>query len=389
MADREVVILSGVRTPLGSFLGTMKDVAAQTFGARLMREAVRRAGIEDRQIDEVIVGNLGNSDCRGNMARETMLEAKLPIEIPAYTVCKNCASAMKSVALATTSIRAGEADIILAGGIESMSRFPYMLTGARTGLRFGSATLVDYLAYTLEGMGLTGERLAEKYEIGRHEQDEFACQSQMKAVAAQESGRFDEQIVPITIPQKKGKPVVLSRDEGIKPKTSIEVLSTLRTVFKEGGTVTAGNASTMNDGGAMLVLASMERAEQLGLAPWAKITGYASAGCEPDVMGIGPVPATKRLLAKTRSAMSDFDLLEINEAFAVQALAVLRELPAEMDRVNVNGGAIALGHPVGATGAILLVKLIHEMRCRNAKRGLANMCIGGGQGMAIALETIS
>jgi acetyl-CoA C-acetyltransferase len=388
MALRDVVILSGVRTPLGMFLGAMKDVPAQTFGARILREAVRRAGIEDRQIDEVILGNLGGSDCHGNIARETMLEASMPIEIPAYTVCKNCASAMKAVALAATSIRAGEADVIIAGGIESMSRFPYMLNGARTGLRFGHATMYDYLAYTLEGMGLTAERLAEKYKIGRQEQDAFAYHSQMKAVAAQQAGRFDEQIVPIEIPQKKGDPIVFNRDEGVKPQTTIEALAKLRTVFKEGGTVTAGNASTINDGGAALVLASAEKASELGLRPWAKIAGYASAGCEPEIMGIGPVPATKRLLAKLGRAMTDFDLLEINEAFAVQAMSVLRELPAAPERVNVNGGAIALGHPVGATGAILVVKLIHEMRRRNVATGLANMCIGGGQGMAIALENI-
>jgi acetyl-CoA C-acetyltransferase len=289
--------------------------------------------------------------------------------------------------MAATTIRAGEADVVVAGGVESMSRAPYVLMGARTGFRMGHVQLTDSLLYVLDGMGMTAERLADKFHISRKEQDEFACESQMKAARAQEAGRFDEQILPITVPQRKGDPIVLEHDEGVKPKTTPEILATLRPVFKEDGTVTAGNSSTINDGAAALVLASAEKARALGLQPIARVKASAACGCDPEIMGIGPVGSTRRLLKKTGMQLDDFDLVELNEAFAVQVLAVCRELPVKPERLNVNGGAIALGHPVGASGAVLLVKLIHEMKRRKAGTGLVSLCIGGGQGLSMALET--
>jgi acetyl-CoA C-acetyltransferase len=389
MSGRDVVILSGVRTPIGSFLGSLKDVRAQTMGARVIEEALRRAGVEASQIDEVVMGNNGGTDCRSNIAREAMLETNFPVEIPAFTVGKACASGLKSIALAASIIRSGEADVMVAGGLESMSRAPYILQGARGGFRLRHVELTDSLLFVLEGMGLTAERLAEEYSISRQEQDQFACQSQFKAAQAQQAGLFDEQILPIAIPQKKGEPVVFKQDEGVRPNTTMEVLAKLRPAFKEGGTVTAGNSSTINDGAAAVVLASAEKARALGLKPLAKVKAWAAAGCDPAIMGIGPVPATRRLLKQTGMGLDDFDLVELNEAFAVQVLAVCQELPFKSERLNVNGGAIALGHPVGASGSILIVKLIHEMKRRQAGNGLVTICIGGGQGLSLALENMS
>lgn len=388
MSGRDVVILSGVRTPIGSFLGSLKDLRAQTMGARVIEEAVRRAGVEPSQIDEVVMGNNGGTDCRSNIAREAMLETSFPVEIPAFTVGKACASGLKSIAMAAALIRAGEADVMVAGGMESMSRAPYILQGARGGFRMRHVELTDSLLFVLDGMGMTAERLAEKYNISRQEQDQLACQSQLKAAKTQQAGLFDEQILPIGIPQKKGEPVLFKQDEGVRPNTTMEVLAKLRPAFKEGGTVTAGNSSTINDGAAAVVLASAEKANAMGWKALAKVKAWAASGCDPAIMGIGPVPATQRLLKQTGMELDDFDLVELNEAFAVQVLAVCRELPFKSERLNVNGGAIALGHPVGASGSILVVKLINEMRRRQAGNGLVTICIGGGQGLSLALENV-
>ena len=388
MNGREVVIVGCTRTPVGSFLGGLKDVTAQTLCACVIREALRRAGVSDADVDEVVMGNCISTDSTGNMAREALLAAKLPFTIPAFTLSKNCASALKSVAQGALAIKAGEADVVVAGGMESMSRVPYVLNGARTGYRMRHVQLTDALLAGLDGMGMTAERLAEKYKISRQEQDEFACLSQMKAARAQAAGTFDAEITPITVPQRKAAPIIVSHDEGLKPQTTMEVLAKLPTVFKENGTVTAGNSSTINDAAAAVVLCSAEKACTLGLKPLVKVKAWAAAGCEPDIMGFGPVPATRRLLKKTGLALDDFDLVELNESFAAQSLAVLRELPVRPERLNVNGGAIALGHPTGATGSVLITRLVYEMKRRQAALGLVTLCIGGGQGMSLALENV-
>lgn len=381
----DVVIVSAARTPIGSFMGAFSDLRSQNLGAIAIREAIKRAGIDPFIIEEAIIGNISGTDPKGNPAREAMLEAGMPIEIPAFTVNKNCASSIKSVSLAASLIKAGESDIILAGGMENMTRMPYLLRNARNGFRMGAQPCSDLLADLLDGMGLTAERLSEKYNISREEQDQFALRSQMNATKAQELGMFDDEIVPVEIQGRKGITIV-SKDEGIKPSTTLQTLSKLRPTFKKDGTVTAGNSSTINDAGAALLLMSAEKAKQLGLKPLVKVKAWASAGCEPDIMGIGPVPSTRRLLEKTGMNLNDFDLVELNEAFAAQSLAVLKELDFDMHKVNVNGGAIALGHPTGAAGAVLLTKLIYSMKKRSAETGLITLCIGGGQGMSIALE---
>ena len=385
--NRDVVIVSAARTPIGSFMGAFTDLKAQTLGAIAIKEAVKRAGIDPSLIEEAIIGNIAGTDPKGNPAREAMLEAGMPIEIPSFTVNKNCASSIKSVSLAASLIKAGEADIMLAAGMENMTRMPYLLRKARTGFRMGNQVSADLLTDLLEGMGLTAERLAEKYNISREEQDQFALKSQINAAKAQAMGAFDDEIAPVEIKTRKGITIV-SKDEGIKPNTTLESLAKLRPAFMEGGTVTAGNSSTINDAAGALLLMSAEKAKQLGLKPLVKIKGWASAGCDPDIMGIGPVPSTRCLLEKTGMSLRDFDLVELNEAFAAQSLSVLRELDFDMTKVNVNGGAIALGHPTGASGAVLLTKLIYSMKKRSAETGLVTLCIGGGQGMSIALENI-
>jgi len=385
--NRDVVIVSAARTPIGSFMGAFSNVKAQTLGAIAIREAIKRAGIDPSIIEEGIIGNIAGTEPKGNPAREALLEAGLPIGIPSFTVNKNCASSIKSVSLAASLIKAGESDIILAGGMENMTRIPYIFRNARSGFRMGNQPCTDLLTDLLEGMGLTAERIAEKYNISREEQDQFALRSQMNATTAQELGIFDDEIVPVEIQGRK-EITIISKDEGIKPNTTMETLSKLRPNFKKDGTVTAGNSSTINDAGAALLLMTADKAKQLGLKPLVKIKAWASAGCDPDIMGIGPVPATKRLLEKTGMNLNDFDLVELNEAFASQSLAVLKELDFDINKVNVNGGAIALGHPTGATGAVLLTKLIYSMKKRSAETGLITLCIGGGQGMSIALENI-
>lgn len=388
MKTRDVVIVSGARTPIGSFLGSLKDISAQSLGALVIREAIKRSALKDSQIDEVIIGNCTQTEPRGNPAREALLEAGLPFETPAFTVNKNCASSIKSVTLAAAMIQSGEADIIVAGGMENLSRAPYLLRQARTGYRLGHGVLSDFLMDGLEGMGLTAERLAEKYHISREEQDEFAYQSQMKAHKAQQAGCFKQEILAVKVPQRKGDPLIADHDEGVKPKTTVAVLAALKPAFQKDGTITAGNASTINDGAAAMVLMAADKAGELGIKPLVRIKAYASAGCDPQIMGIGPVPATRRMLQKAGMTLADFDLIELNEAFAAQALAVLREWKIDMAKVNSQGGAIAFGHPTGATGSILIVKLLHMMKRQNARNGLVTLCIGGGQGMAIALENI-
>ncbi len=384
---KDVVIVSASRTPIGSFMGSFSDVQAKTLGAVSLRETIRRAGIDPRIIDEVIIGNISGTDPKGNPAREAALDAGIPIEVPAFTVNKNCASSIKSVSLAATMIKAGEADIMLAGGMENMTRIPYIIRNARKGLRMGKDTIDDLLSDLLEGMGMTAERLAEKYGISRDEQDRFAYSSQMKAAKAMELGAFDDEIVPVDVVTRKGT-VTISKDEGVKPGTTLEGLAKLKPAFKKDGTVTPGNSSTINDAGASVLLMSSEKARELQLKPMARVIGWSSAGCDPDIMGIGPVPATRKLLEKTGMKLSDFGLVELNEAFAAQSLAVLRELDFDIDRVNANGGGIALGHPTGATGSVLITKLIYAMKKRNVEAGLVTLCIGGGQGMSIAIENI-
>ena len=384
---KDVVIVSASRTPIGSFMGAFSDVQAKTLGAVSLRETIRRSGIDPRLIDEVIIGNISGTDPKGNPAREAALDAGVPIEVPAFTVNKNCASSIKSVSLAATMIKAGEADIMLAGGMENMTRIPYVIRNARKGLRMGKDTIDDLLSDLLEGMGLTAERLAKMYSISREEQDRFAYSSQMKAAKAMESGAFDDEIIPVDVMTRKGT-VTVSKDEGVKPGTTLEGLAKLRPTFMKDGTVTAGNSSTINDAGASVLLMSSEKAKELHLKPLARVVGWASAGCDPDIMGIGPVPATRKLLEKTGMKLSDFGLVELNEAFAAQSLAVLRELDFDIDRVNVNGGGIALGHPTGATGSVLITKLIYAMKKRNVEAGLVTLCIGGGQGMSLAIENI-
>ncbi len=385
--NRNVVIVSAARTPIGSFMGSFSGLKAQTLGATAIKEAVKRSGIDSSIIDEVIIGNIVGTDPKGNPAREALLEAELPISVPAFTVNKNCASGLKSVSLASSLIKSGDYDIILAGGMENMSRIPYLLRNARQGFRMGDQKIEDLLTQLLDGMGSTAERLAEKYNISRAEQDQFAYSSQQKARIAQESGYFNDEIVPVELAGRK-EINIISKDEGVKPDTTLEGLSKLKPVFKEGGTVTAGNSSTINDAGAALLLMSENKAKELGLKPLARVLGWASAGCAPDIMGIGPVPATQLLMKKTGMKLSDFDLIELNEAFAAQSIAVIKELNLDIDKVNVNGGAISLGHPTGATGAILTAKIIYAMKRRNAETGLITLCIGGGQGMSLALENI-
>ncbi|MDN5352105.1 MAG: acetyl-CoA C-acetyltransferase [Clostridiales bacterium] len=385
--EREVVIVSAARTPIGSFLGAFSDLRAQTLGAIAIREAVKRGGIDPAILDEIIIGNIIATDPKGNPAREAALEAGMPIEVPAFTVNKNCASSVKSFSLASTLIRAGEADVMLAGGMENMTRSPYLLRNARKGFRMGEQKCEDLLLQLLEGMGMTAERLAEKYGITREEQDQFALRSQLRAARAQADGAFDAEIVPVEIQTRKGI-ITVTKDEGVKADTTIEGLAKLKPSFLKGGTVTAGNSSTINDAGAALILMSAEKARALGIKPLAKVVGWASAGCDPDIMGIGPVPSTKKLMQKTGTTLADFDLIELNEAFAAQSLAVLRELPFDMDKVNVDGGAISLGHPTGATGGVLLTKLIYSMKRHNVQTGLLTLCIGGGQGMSVMLENL-
>jgi acetyl-CoA C-acetyltransferase len=388
----EVVIAGAVRTPIGTFGGSFADTAATELGAVALREALNRAGVAPDQVDEVIMGNVLSAGLGMNPARQAAIAAGIPDNVPATAINKVCGSGLKAVALATQAIILGDADVVLAGGMEGMSSAPYLLPKARYGYKMGNGEVIDHMikdglwcALTDCHMGNTAENIALEREISRGDQDEFSVQSQQKAAAAWDKGRFADEIVAVEVKQRKGT-VTVDKDEHFRPDTNLEGLSKLRPAFAGDGSVTAGNASGINDGAAAVVVMSRKKAEELGVKPMGSVRSYASAGVPPRIMGIGPVPATQKVLAKSGLSLDEIDLIEANEAFAAQSLAVGRELGWDWERVNVNGGAIALGHPIGASGTRILVTLLHEMKRRNAKRGLATLCIGGGQGIAMVVE---
>jgi acetyl-CoA C-acetyltransferase len=387
----EAVILSAVRTPVGRFGGTLKDVTDRAMASLVIKEAMARAGVEADKVEEVVFSQqYRTGELPANMARPVAIDAGIPIEVPQYTVAKACGGSLKTVFLAAQAIKAGDAQLLVAGGVESMSNAAYLLTKARWGYRLGHGQLMDQLVLydpiSRNTMGETAENVAERFKISREDQDLFALESQKRAGAALSQGLFKEQIVAVPIPRAKGEPVLFSQDEHPRPDTTLEGLAKLKPVFREGGTVTPGNSSGMNDGAAALVVASREKAKALGLKPLVSIVGYASVGVEPAIMGIGPVAATRKVLEKTGLSLGDIDLIELNEAFASQSIACIRELGLDPGKVNVNGGAIALGHPISATGGVILTKLIYEMRRRGLELGLATMCLGGGQGVALVVR---
>ena len=391
---KNVVIVSATRTAIGSFNGGLASVSAVDLGATVLEEAIKRAGITAADVDEVIMGNVLQAGSGQNPARQSAIKAGVDVAVPSHTVNKLCGSGMKSVTLAVQAIRSGDADIILAGGMENMSRAPYLLDTARWGFRMGNQQVLDTLlsdgltcAMNHYHMGITAENIAERYNLTREEQDTFALLSQKRATKAIARGAFKDEIIPVTIKNKKGD-IIFDQDEYPKADASEAGLAKLRAAFKPDGTVTAGNASGINDGAAALVIMSEEKASALGLKPLARIKGYASAGVDPSVMGLGPVPATKKALQSAGLSLQDIDLVEANEAFAAQFLGVGRELGFDLEKTNVNGGAIALGHPIGASGARILVSLLYGMRHRDASLGLATLCIGGGQGIAVVVERV-
>lgn len=392
---REVVIVSAVRTAIGNFGGGLASLSAIEMGAIAAREAIKRAGILPTEINEAIIGNILSAGLGQNVARQVSISAGVPDSSPAMTINKLCGSGLRSVSMAAQFIMLGDADIILAGGTESMTNAPYILDKARYGYRMGHGEIKDTMildgltdAFNGYHMGITAENIAEQWGISREEQDLFAVSSQNKTEVAQKEGRFKDEIISIEIPQRKGDPIVFAEDEFPKQGLTLANLSKLRPAFKKDGTVTAGNASGINDGASMLVVMSMERAKSLGLKPLVKIISYGNAALEPKIMGYGPVPATRAALLKAKMRIEDIDLIEANEAFAAQSIAVLRDLKLNPEKVNVNGGAIALGHPIGASGARILTTLIYEMKRRNAATGLATLCIGGGQGTALIVENM-
>ena len=389
---KEVVVVSAARTAVGTFGGSLRDVPAVDLGSIVIRAVLERAGIAPEDPDEVLMGCVLQGGLGQSVARQAAIKAGVPASVPATTVNKVCGSGMKTITMAATAIRAGEADIIVAGGTENMSAAAYALPGARWGLRMGDTGAVDMMirdglwcAFGNYHMGITAENIAEKYDISREMQDKFALESQQKARAAIESGRFRDEIVPVAVPQRRGDPKIFEVDEHPRD-TSLELLAKLRPAFKKDGTVTAGNASGINDSAAAVVVMSLEKARERGLEPLAFIRSYASAGVDPAYMGTGPVPATRKAMEKAGWHVDDLDLVEANEAFATQALYVLKEIAFDPSIVNVNGGAIALGHPIGASGARIFVTLLYEMKRRGVKRGLATLCIGGGQGIACTVE---
>lgn len=387
----EAVIVSAARTAVGRFGGTLKAVTDRDLGALVIREAIRRAGIGPDKVEELVFSQQYRTGVLPpNMARPIAVDAGIPIEVPEYTVAKACGGSLKTVFLAAQAIRAGDAGLVVSGGVEHMSNAAYLLTQARWGYRLGHGQLMDQLVLfdPISGntMGETAENVAERWQISREDQDLFAWESQQKAAKALERDLFSEEIVPVPIPQKGGKEALFTRDEHPRPETTLEGLSKLKPVFRKGGTVTAGNSSGMNDGAAAFVIASRERAGDLGLKPLVSIVGYASVGVEPAIMGIGPIEATRRVLQKTGLSIEDMDLVELNEAFASQSLACIRDLGLDPAKVNVNGGAIALGHPISATGGIILTKLIYALKRRKGRLGLATMCLGGGQGVALIVR---
>lgn len=393
---RNVVIASAVRTAVGNFNGSLASIPPIELGAVVIKEAINRAGINPSYIDEVLMGNVLQAGLGQNPARQSAVKAGIPVEIPSMTINKVCGSGLRCISLAFQFISAGYADIIVAGGMENMSQAPFLLKNARWGYRMGDNILMDSMVhdgltdiFNNYHMGITAENLAEKYNISRDEQDTFAVESQNKAEEAIRQGYFNSEITPVNVPQKKREPRAFDIDESPRFGTTVDALSKLKPAFKKDGTVTAGNASGINDGAAALVILSEEKALEYKIKPMAKIVTFASAGVDPSVMGLGPVPATRKALKRANLTLKDIDLIEANEAFAAQAIAVSRELNFDMDRVNVNGGAIALGHPIGASGARILVTLLYEMKRRNVKYGLSTLCIGGGMGTSLIVEKYS
>jgi len=389
----DIVIVSAARTAVGKFGGSLAKVAAPDLGAIVIKAALERAGVSPGQVSDVIMGQVLTAGSGQNAARQASIKAGLPTAVPAMTINKVCGSGLKAVMLAANAVIAGDSEIVVAGGQENMSAAPHVLPGSRDGFRMGDAKLIDSMivdglwdVYNQYHMGVTAENVAKEYGITREEQDAFAALSQNKAEAAQKAGRFDAEIVPVAIPQRKGEPLQFATDEFVRHGVTADSLAGLKPAFSKEGTVTAANASGINDGAAAVVVMSAKKAEALGLKPLARIKAYASGGVDPKVMGMGPVPASKRCLERAGWTVNDLDLMEINEAFAAQALAVNKQMGWDTSKINVNGGAIAIGHPIGASGCRILVTLLHEMRRRDAKRGLASLCIGGGMGVALALE---
>ncbi|WP_035051208.1 acetyl-CoA C-acetyltransferase [Carnobacterium pleistocenium] len=389
----EAVIVSALRTPVGTFGGALKDVTAVDLGAAVVKKAIESINLDPATIDELIFGNVLSAGLGQNVARQVAVKAGIPKHVPSFAINKVCGSGLKTVALAAQSILSGDNEIVIAGGTESMSQAPYVLPDARWGKRMGNGQMIDTMltdgltdAFHDIHMGVTAENIVEKYQFTREQQDELAVRSQNNAEKAITSGRFKEEIVPIEVPQRRGDPKIVDTDEHPRFGTTIESMTKLKPAFKKDGSVTAGNASGLNDGAAVLIVMSREKADELGLKPLATIKSYASAGVDPKIMGCGPIPATQKALQKAGMTVDDLDLIEANEAFAAQALSVITDLKFNTDIVNVNGGAIALGHPIGASGARILVTLLHEMEKRDAKRGLATLCIGGGQGMSLIVE---
>jgi len=389
----EIVIVAAARTAVGKFGGSLARTPATELGAAVIRSLLERSGLEGGQVGEVILGQVLQAGCGQNPARQAVLKAGLPHGVPACTINKVCGSGLKAVMLGVQALRDGDTEVVIAGGQENMSASPHVLPGSRDGQRMGDWKLVDTMivdglwdVYNQYHMGITAENVARHYGVTREAQDALALASQRKAAAAQDAGRFKDEIVPILLPQKKGDPLVFDADEYINRKTSAEALAGLRPAFDRAGSVTAGNASGLNDGAAAVMLMSAAKAERLGLEPLARIASYASAGLDPATMGMGPVPASRKALERAGWKAADLDLLEINEAFAAQACAVHQQMGWDTEKVNVNGGAIAIGHPIGASGCRILVTLLHEMRRRNARRGIASLCIGGGMGVALTVE---
>jgi acetyl-CoA C-acetyltransferase len=393
--DFEVVILSACRTPIGAFGGALKDLTAVDLGAIVIREAIARAGVPPADIGDAVMGCVLQAGNGMNVARQAGLKAGLPVEVPGETVNRVCGSGMQAVVHAVEAIRVGYVDAMVAGGTESMSNAPYLLKGARWGYRMGNGEAIDAMlnegltcAIGLTHMGITAEEVASRYTVSRADQDAFAAESQARAVRAIAEGRFKDEIVPVRVPQKKGDPIVVDTDEYPRAGTTAGTLGALKPAFKKDGTVTAGNASGINDGAAALVVTTAKKAQALGGRPLARILAYVSTGVDPKVMGIGPIPAVRKVLERAGLTIADIDLFELNEAFAAQSVAVARELGLDAAKVNVNGGAIALGHPIGASGARVLTTLVYALRARQLRYGVASLCIGGGMGIAMAIEAI-
>lgn len=390
---REVVIVGAARTPIGSFGGSLKNIPARRLGAVCIEEALKRAGVDPAVVDEVVMGNVLQGGLGQNVARQMAMDAGIPKEVPAFTLNKVCGSGLRAVALAAQMIKAEDADIVVAGGAESMSMSGYIMPTARWGSRMGDSKMIDTMikdgltdAFYNIHMGITAENVCEQWGLTRAELDDFAAKSQQKAVAAVESGRFKDEIVPVEIPQRKGEPKIFDTDEYPKDGVTVESISKLKPAFKEGGIVTAANSSGLNDSGAAVIVMSREKADELGIKPLCTIKSYASAGVDPKIMGIGPVPSSTKALKKAGLKIEEIDLIEANEAFAAQSVAVGKEMGFDEEKLNVNGGAIALGHPIGASGCRILITLIYEMMKRDSKTGLATLCIGGGQGTAMVVE---